>query len=218
MKIKSVLYICSFLLLALSIGCPSIDKPYPERTFYLFDVTPSSKNSNPIQGASIAVNRFSISPSADGREFIYRTTELEFKTDFYNQFFRPPDNLLTETTRQWINQSGVSQDVLSPASRAVPEFIIEGNVVELYGDYRNESAAKAIIRIQMFLLQNQPDGTEPKILLAKTYNSEQPIGAASPTALMDGYNRALEDILGEFAKDLSYHIRQAQKSSTKSDS
>ncbi|MGB2693295.1 MAG: hypothetical protein WBB48_02040 [Thermodesulfobacteriota bacterium] len=205
---------CLFLILAVFfVGCPSVNKPYPERTYFLFEVPSPSQTLTNMPGTMLDVNRFSISPRSEGREFIYRTTDLEYKTDFYNQFFRPPTTIMTETVRQWLNQSGLFEDVLNPASQAVANYTIEGNIVELYGDYRNLTSANAVMSIQLFLLQISEDGSDPTILLSKTYTSEQPIGQASPQNLMNGWNIALEDILGEFLSDLSYHLKKAQQSS-----
>ena len=213
MRITHRLLLCSFLtLLGLSIGCANVNKPYPERTFFLFKVSNPSGNISTVQGTTLDVNRFSISPTSEGREFIYRTTDLEYKTDFYNQFFRPPTTIMTETVRQWLNQSGLFEDVLTPASQAVANYTIEGNIVELYGDYRNLASANAVMSIQFYLLKISEDGSDPDILLSKTYTSEQPIGTASPQNLMNGWNLALDDILGEFLSDLSYHLKRAQQS------
>ncbi len=105
-------------------------------------------------------------------------------------------------------------DLLNPSSQYIPKYTIEGNIVELYGDYRNESAASAVLRIQLFVLRTSDDGSNPDILMNKTYASQQPIGAASPNALMNGWNRALEEILGEFLTDLSYHLKQSEMQSS----
>ena len=214
MRIAYKLSFCSFLILAaFAAGCPNVNKPYPERTYFLFEVPNPSETMTTIQGTTLDINRFSISPRSEGREFIYRTTDLEYKSDFYNQFFRPPNNIMTETVRQWMNQAGLFQDVLTPASQAIANYTIEGNIVELYGDYRNPAAAKAVLSIQFFLIKTPEDIVVPKILLSKTYTSEKPIEAASPQNLMNGWNLALEDILGEFLKDLSYHLRQDNQAS-----
>lgn len=216
MGIRRILYFCSFILVLVVIyGCPSINKTYPERTFFLFELTTPDQVSQ-VKGTSVDVNRFTISPRSQGREFIYRTSDLEFKNDFYNQFFRPPDNIVTEAVRDWINQSGLFEDVLTPASQALPEYVIEGNIIDLYGDYRDESAAKAVMRIQLFLLRLSEDGSNPTILLSTTYDSVQSIGTASPNALMQGWNLALEDILSEFLTDLSYSLKQSQQQSSDS--
>jgi len=214
MRIAYKLSFCSFLILAAFVaGCPNVNKPYPERTYFLFELTNPSETMTTIQGTTLDINRFNISPRSEGREFIYRTTDLEYKSDFYNQFFRPPNNIMTESVRQWLNESGLFEDVLTPASQAIANYTIEGNIVELYGDYRNLASANAVMSIQFYLLKISEDGSDPDILLSKTYTSEQPIGTASPQNLMNGWNLALDDILGEFLSDLSYHLKRAQQSS-----
>lgn len=211
MKNLNKLFFCSFLLfISLAIGCPSVTKPYPERTFFLFEVSNPPNNVATVKGATLDINRFSISPSSEGREFIYRTTDLEFRTDFYNQFFRPPTTIITETVRQWLDQSGLFEDVLNPVSQAIANYSIEGNIVELFGDYRNLDSAKAVLSIQLFLLKISEDGSDPQILLSKTYTSEQAIGIASPQNLMNGWNIALENILNEFLADLKSSLEAAQ--------
>ncbi len=202
-------FICIFLLLiTLSYGCPSVNKEYPQRIYFLFEI-PAPQQMTTVKGTSVDVNRFNISPTSQGTEFIYRTTDLQFEEDFYNQFFRPPENLITEAVRQWITQLGLFEDVLNPASQALAQYVVEGNIVDLYGDYRNQSAAKAVVQIQLFLLQTSQDGSDPAILMSKTYSSEHPIGAASPNALMNGWNIAMQKILSEFTTDLSYHLKQS---------
>jgi len=211
MKQLNKLFFCSFLLfITLAIGCPSVNKPYPERTYFLFEVSDPPKNVATVKGATLDINRFSISPSSEGREFIYRITDLEFRTDFYNQFFRPPTTIMTETVRQWINKTGLFEDVLNPVSLAIANYSIEGNIVELFGDYRNQDAAKAVLRIQLFLLKISEDGSDPQILLSKTYTSVKPIAIASPQNLMNGWNLALEDILNEFLVDLKDSVEAAE--------
>ncbi|MEE9176294.1 MAG: hypothetical protein V3U19_09000 [Thermodesulfobacteriota bacterium] len=211
MTIKSKLCFSSLLLfIALIIGCGGINKSYPERTYYLFEVSEPSNPLTPVQGTTVEVKRFSISPGNEGKEFVYRTTEIQYLSDFYNQFFRPPSVILTEAVTQWLDQAQVFEDVLNPISQALPIYFIEGNVVELYGDYRNQSAAKAVMKIQFYLLKTSDLGDQPNIVFGKTYESEQPIGSATPPNLMNGWNLALEDILGEFLKDLSYYLPRDQ--------
>jgi hypothetical protein len=211
MTIKSKLCFSSLLLfIALIIGCGGINKSYPERTYYLFEVSEPSNPLTPVQGTTVEVKRFSISPGNEGKEFVYRTTDIQYLSDFYNQFFRPPSVILTEAVTQWLDQAQVFEDVLNPVSQALPIYFIEGNVVELYGDYRNQSAAKAVMKIQFYLLKTSDLGDQPNIVFGKTYESEQPIGSATPPNLMNGWNLALEDILGEFLKDLSYYLPRDQ--------
>jgi cholesterol transport system auxiliary component len=209
---KSKLYFSSLLLFtALIIGCGGINKSYPERTYFLFEVSSPSNPLTPVQGTTVEVKRFSISPGSEGKEFIYRTTDTQYLSDFYYQFFRPPSVILTEAVTQWLDQAQVFEDVLNPISQVFPGYFIEGNIVELYGDYRNQSAAKAVMKIQFYLLKTSDDADQPEIIFGKMYESIQPIGSATPQNLMNGWNLALEDILGEILKDLSYHLPRAQQ-------
>jgi len=214
MRTKHKLYISSFLILiVLMAGCANVNKSYPERTYYMFEISGNTTPITPVKGTTVEVKRLSISPGSQGKQFIYRTTDISYESDFYNQFFRPPSNIMTEAVSQWLDKAGLFEDVLNPVSEAFPEYLIEGNVIELYGDYRNQAAAKAVMRIQFYLLKTSELSDEPAIIFGKTYVSEKPIGAATPQALMNGWNLALEDILGEFLKDLSYHLKRAQQHS-----
>jgi len=206
------LYFSSFLLLIVfTIGCSGINKSYPERAYYMFEISRQAVPLTTVKGTTVEIKRFNISPGSQGKEFIYRMTDIRYESDFYNQFFRVPSIILTEAVSQWIDQAGVFEDVLSPVSQAFPNYLIEGNVIELYGDYRNQAAPKAVFKIQFYLLKTSDLSDEPRILFSKTYKSDKPIGSATPQALMDGWNLALEDILGEFLKDLSYYLNKAQQ-------
>ncbi len=212
MRAEHKLYLSSILILIVLItGCGGINKSYPERTYYMFEISRQAGPMTPVKGATVKIKRFDISPSSQGKQFIYRTTDIRYESDFYNQFFRAPGSILTESVNQWIDQAGIFEDVLRPGSQAFPNYLIEGNVIELYGDYRNQTAPKAVFKIQLYLLKTSDLGDEPSIVFGKTYESEKPIGSATPQALMNGWNLALEDILGEFLKDLSYYLPKAQQ-------
>ena len=192
-------------------GCASINKSYPERNFYMFEVPPNTEKYTPVKGAILEVWRFDVSPGSEGKEFISRISDLEYKSAFYNQFFSPPTALLTEVTTRYLDGSGLFMDVLSPGSQGDSTYYIEGNVVRLYGDYRAQP--KAVMEIQFFLLQYESDITEAdasNIVFGKTYISEKPIASAMAQDLMKGWNLALEEILNEFLTGLSKSVNREQ--------
>ncbi len=212
MRTECKLFFSSFLLLIVfTIGCGGINKSYPERTYYMFEISRQAVPLTAVKGTTVEVKRFNISPGSQGKQFIYRTTDIRYESDFYNQFFRSPSSILTKSVSQWIDQANIFEDVLSPVSQVFPNHLIEGNVIELYGDYRAQAAPKAVFKIQFYLLKISDLSDEPIIVFGKTYTSEKPIGSATPQALMNGWNLALEDILGEFLKDLSYYLNKAQQ-------
>lgn len=200
----------ALVLLAVS-GCASIDKSYPERRYYQFDTSYSGHQYTPVPGTVLAIKRMQIAPSSDGLEFIYRTGDFKYQSDFYNQFFRPPGTLITEAINSWFSGSGMFEDVLGLLSQAYANYEIEGNVVKLYGDYRSAASPKAVLEMQLFLLKITEDNDSPIIVTSGTYSTEKPISGRDPKALMAGWNQALIEILGKFQNDVNQNLRKSME-------
>lgn len=195
------------LLMIVISGCSGLSKSYPERSYFMFEVPPVAQKAAPVKGAIAEVSRFNVSPGSEGKEFIYRTGDVSFESDFYNQFFRPPGAMLTEITIRWLESTGLFQDVLSTVTQAGANYFIEANVVQLYGDYR--SSPKAVMQIQFLLLKYTTDSSyddNTKIVFGKNYSSEIPIASQTPGDLMMGWNTALGEILNAFLADLKNNV------------
>ncbi|MCC6712235.1 MAG: hypothetical protein IT344_02635 [Candidatus Dadabacteria bacterium] len=189
-------------------GCGGITKSYPERSYYMFEAPPAGKVAAPVEGAVVQVWKFDVSPGSDGKEFVYRTDDISYESDFYNQFFRPPGALLTEMTIRWLSDTGLFEDVISSLGQSFANYYVQSNVVELYGDYRGAPAA--VMTIQFFLLEYTPEseyGDNTGIVFNRTYSSHVPIPAASAPELMRGWNTALGEIYGAFLEDLKLHVK-----------
>lgn len=189
-------------------GCTGLSKSYPERNFYMFDLPPVDVQYPRVKGAVAEISRFNVSPGSDGKEFIYRRTEYDYESDFYNQFFRPPGAMLTEVTGRWLQEAGPFEDVFGAVTQADTNYFIEGNVVRLYGDFR--SSPKAVMEIQLVLLKYSTEGNyedNTMVVFAKNYSSEVPIASATATSLMQGWNTALGDILNAYLADLSTNVK-----------
>jgi len=205
---KSNIYISSTALLILLIAsCAGLSKSYPERQYYMFEAPPVTEKLPPVKGAIVEVSRFNVSPGSEGKEFIYRTGDLSYESDFYNQFFRPPGAMLTEVTGRWLNDAGLFEDVFGSVTQADANYFIEGSVVRLYGDFR--SSPKAVMEIQFLLLKFTTDSSyddNTMIVLAKNYSFEVPIASPAAKDLMKGWNTALGEVLNAFLSDLKNNV------------
>src|SRR3990170_7150327 len=178
-------------------GCANFSKNYPERNYYILNASNKDQNSSPVSGTVLEVRRFEISPSFSGREFVYRIGDLSYESDFYNQFFRPPSLLTTDEVRKWFSESGLFKNVVDPSNNVEPDYTLEGNVSELYGDFRSSNTPKAVLGIQFFLISKNS-----KILFQNNYREEIVLNSNSPQDLANGWNEALEQILTALAGDL----------------
>ncbi len=200
--------ICPLIIFAIiTAGCSGLSKKYPEREFYMFEVPPVNIKYPPVKDAFLEVTRFTISPGSDGKEFIYRTGEVSYESDFYHQFFRPPGAMLTEVAGRWLNDAGLFQDVFGSVTQADANYFLEANVLRLYGDFR--SSPKAVMEIQFLFLKYSTDSSyddNTKIVLAKNYSREIPIASKAPKDLMRGWNTALGEILNALLADLKNNV------------
>ena len=197
--IKQSILLFSFwvLLFLILTGCATLEKNYPERNYYILSVSNNNHKSSSDSGTILEIRGFETSPSFGSREFVYKIGDLSYVSDFYNQFFRPPGQLITEQVSKWFSESGLFKNVVDPSNNVEPDYTLEGNVSELYGDFRSSNTPKAVLGIQFFLISKNS-----KILFQNNYREEIVLNSNSPQDLANGWNEALEQILTALAGDL----------------
>jgi cholesterol transport system auxiliary component len=151
--------------------------------------------------AILRVRDVRVAPAFEGRGFVYRTSEFGYSSDFYHEFFIAPRAQFSEQTRRWLGASGLFRIVIDPASKMDATQTIEGNVSELYGDFRDPSAPKAVLAVEFFLSNDQPAASA--VVFHKAYRREVPLDNRAPESLAKGWGKALEQILTALEQDLS---------------
>lgn len=189
-----------FALLFLLAGCVSVEKSFPEKRYYILDVSRQVEAVPSLDGPLLRVRKLRVSPRFEGKGFVYRKGDLSYESDFYNEFLIPPASLLTEEVRQWLTRSGLFQYVTESASQLQPPYILEGAVSALYGDYRDGASLKAALGMQFFLMRDVSARTE--IIFRNEYEKEVAISESSPRVLVKGWNEALRQILTALEIDL----------------
>lgn len=193
-KSKSSLIFFTMVLFLILTGCAKqLAKNYPERSYYILNVPQSDKDLSPTSGLVLEIKRFQISPGFAGKEFVYRTGNHSYVSDFYNQFFRPPVLLIREQVNRWLSESRGFSYVVESSNNVEPDYILEGNVKGLYGDFRKNNPPKAVLEIQFFLIGGLSD--QPRIISRNNYRKEVNLSSNSPDKLVEGWNEALSQIL-----------------------
>ncbi len=199
------LYLYALIVVGLSIlglnsGCVNLRRDYPIRTFYVLEAKPDKTSPSAQDGPIVQVQLFRASPGFSSSEFVYRTGESIFESDSYNAFFTLPADQIRAITSQWLQDSGRAQAILDRSSRLRPTNIIEGNLVALYGDFRDEENPRAVIEIDFLVMDIRP--LEPQIIFNKSYRESIPITESTAEALVIGWNEGLRMILTAFEKDI----------------
>jgi len=181
-------------------GCVSLERSYPEKRYFVVELAENTQRSNPAGNQTLLVSGLRISPRYADKSFVYRTSESGYESDFYNQFLTSPDTMLSEELRKGLAASLAFKYVIGPSSQLQPNYVLEGSVNALYGDFRNLEKPAAVLEIEFFL--HNEDSANPGIVLQKRYTKTAPISGRSPDALVKGWSQALGAILTELNGDL----------------
>jgi cholesterol transport system auxiliary component len=176
-------------------------RSYTQRQFVL-DVSPPAAAASQGGTAILAVRPFTIGPAFSSQGLVHRKTSSEYEVDFYNEFLIAPQVMIATATRRWLTASGLFQAVLEPDSLVEPTHVLEGNVLALYGDFRDRSAPSAHLTLRVFLL-DVANRSSPAVVLDKTYTAGSALALPSPEGLVAALDLCLQTVLEELDKDLA---------------
>lgn len=195
----AILLLCCALAAAALLGCVKLDRPPVDKRFFALDVARPGEAVNAPKGPALLVRRLQISPRAARRELVYKVGESGWTADYYNLFFTPPADMLSQDLRAWLRASGLYANVVDPGSLLEPRLILEGNVTSLYGDLTTKPGA-AVVQMQFLLLDNA--GAERRVLLTREFQASVPLAGATPQDLVLALRAAVAQCFGELERAL----------------
>ncbi|MGE4557166.1 MAG: hypothetical protein AB7D07_10110 [Desulfovibrionaceae bacterium] len=186
-------------LLLVAGGCVNLKKPAVEKRYYRIEAVRSVSQNASFSPAVLKVRRLRVSPGYDGKGLVYKTGASAYESDFYNAYFIPPSDMLTQELMDWLGAARIFAHVVDPASLVRSDLALEGVVNALYGDYV-DGAPKAVLKMQFLLLDESTP--ERPILFAKDYNREKALYSDAPARLISAQSENLASILSELETDL----------------
>ena len=200
---RSVLFTVTHAVVALLVlfsGCVSLERSYPDQHSFVLEVKRAGNPSSSSGNGVLEVADVEISPRFTGKSFVYRMSEARYESDFYNQFLVAPAVLITEEILKGLAQSHLFRHVIGASHQLQPTHVLGATVSGLYGDFRNGSAPKAVLEMEFFL--SKETAGRSQIVMEKRYAKSVDLSRRSPEALVQGWNRALEEILAALVTDL----------------
>ncbi len=183
----------------------NLDRSYPEKHSYILETARPGETRASIPETVLKVRKFRVSPAFEGKELVYRTSDARYEGDFYNEWFVPPNAMLTQQTLNWMTTAGLFQYVMDSSGPLPATHLLEGTLTALYGDYR-ATPAKAVLAVQFFLLHEA--SSQAEVLWHQEYRKELEVMERTPEALVSGWNEALRLILSALDEDLTRTIRR----------
>jgi hypothetical protein len=121
---------------------------------------PSLLSKEPAFAGRLDIRRLGVAPAFSGRNLVYRMSEAAYETDFYNLFLVNPGEMVTQQVRDWVDRANLFAALTVPGSRLESDYTLEGQVVELYGDFEQGRGA-AVITLQLFLVRKRNENPAP---------------------------------------------------------
>lgn len=195
------------LLAALAValaGC-GLTRPTPVKQTYLLEAQPAAQAAQATAAApkpfALKVGTITVAAPFRGRTLVYRETDIKYEADFYSEYFVAPAAMLTEATTSWLASAGLFREVLPGASTADGDYLLEGFVSELVGDFRDTAKPAAVIRAKFFLSDTHTLGGG--VVWNREFTQRVALRERSPDAVATGLNQALTALLADLSRELA---------------
>lgn len=190
-------------------SCVKLERPPVDKRFFALEVVrPGEPLVAPVSsGGNLLVRRVQMSPRVSGRELVYRMADSSWTADYYNLYFVPPADMLSQDLRLWLSSTGLYANVVDPGSLLVPTRILETNVVSLYGDLSTKPA-QAVVEMQFLLLDNGLETSGSglsggrRVLLTTTVRRTAALAENSPQELVRALRVAVTQCYAELEAQL----------------
>lgn len=190
----------TILLFAFLSGCGiELTQPAPEKERFLLPEPPAqvAPAARPREGA-LRIGRFGVIDPFEREGLVWRESELEYRADYYNEFFSPPGTLIRSRVAAYLAEARPFQRVLAEERLGAP-WELRGTVTALYGDLREKGRPAAVMAIHFYLVREE----NGEVVFDRVYRERVALPNASPEALVRGYGDALYRILGALSRDLA---------------
>lgn len=189
----------TFITAVVFSGCINSSNVYTEKNFYVLETSRDKQDLKRVSNSTVEVRKFTSPSLKSGKEFVYRFSDGQFKSDYYNAFFVRINKIITDETIKWLEDSGLFGSVISSKNAYGSDLIIEGNIVQLFADFSGKDV-KSVIELKFFI--NETDARKYIPVFHKSYRKEILADSKAPEDLVIAWNKALEQILSDFEDDI----------------
>src|SRR5215471_15854308 len=179
----------------------SLTRPATVKQTYLLQPQPPSQAANTPRPGTLKIGTIAVASQFRGKALLYRETDLKYEADFYNEFLVAPSAMLTESAGAWLAAARVFDDVLPSSANANGDYVLEGFVSQLYGDYRDAAKPAAVLSAKFFLIDNRSVSAVPVWQTELTQTIA--LAGRGPDQLAAALSSAWAAILSDLARQLA---------------
>jgi len=186
----------AFVFIAVALSACSLPKrPALEINSWMVAPERTGAPYKPRSDLWLKMGSSSTMPPFDGKSLVYRLGDQRYEKDFYNTYSALPNEMVSNATRQWLNNAQIFSMTVGQGNNFFPYYILQTSIEEFYGDYRVRP--EAVVTIEFFLTATDPQKRNP-VIGKNRYTKRVALKDNTPQALVLGQQEALAQILKEY--------------------
>jgi len=178
-------------------GC-SVQPP-PAKVSYLLSVEPDGQTAiAALPDGCLRLRSVGVQSPFSGLSLIYRTGEVTYEKDYYNQFLVAPDKQLNDLLARRLSSAGIAicADGMDASEK---RLTLEPHLEALYADFRTPTAPLAVVKMRFVLIRYERSCRCSSILLDQTFQSSVPLPpAADAPVIVETMSTAVKNVLRDF--------------------
>jgi cholesterol transport system auxiliary component len=202
---KKIIAIISALSLGLitiaSQGCLNLHSKSFEQKQYALHIDFPVKNKNVMKEKVIDIYYPEIAIQFSGSPFIYRTSDTNYTTDYYNVFFGSPAEQIHQIIITYLDRSNLFKYASASVLPAKADYVLKTYINAIYADYRDPKHPQAVINARFLLFDTK---NETKIIWNKNLEERVFLSAKNSDAFVAALSGGMQKILFE----LTYNLRR----------
>ena len=183
-----------FIVAALS-ACSLPKRPALETASWMVAPERTGAPYKPRTDIWLKMGSVSTAPPFDGKSLVYRLGDQRYEKDFYNIYTALPNEMVSNATRQWLNNAQIFSMTVGQGNSFFPFYNLQISVEEFYGDYRVRP--EAVVTVEFFLTATDPQKRNP-VIGKNRYTKRVALKDNTPQSLALGQQEALAQILKEY--------------------
>ncbi len=208
MKILLFLLLFSLILC----GCISLKDKYPAITYYKFEQGPKPAFKIDTLAGTLQIRDFTVNSSYDTDHLLAKYgTPPKIKKYYYNRWIANPGDLVTNFfVDRFSILSPFSGGVIKSASVLLPDYILEGQVINLIGvngedDEPGENSVA--IGIKITLVERAGTSAKRTIIISKVYELNVDRDDSSAESMAAAFGQGLTQIADMLLSDMQEILR-----------
>ena len=190
-----------WLMLAAVLATANCSQPVvPEDHYYRLTIpVPTPAAAGPKLTGTLEVDRFLADGLTAGRPIVYSQANQPNALFEYHYHFwiEPPTVMLQEALVAYLRSAKLATVVVTPELRAQPDHVLSGKIKRL--ERVLGSKPTVVVEIELGLRRVR----DAQLLHVNSYRIESAVQGDSVAAAVEAINRAVGEIYGRFAQDVS---------------